>query len=398
LGTLYQRHQASIARQQQFLRDNPDMPDDVIQRRQGVIARSQEIAEDAFNEHRARILDPQRVPIGLPGGAEDVPARPLGLAGTPIGEDDPFSTPRSLGVTRVLNPVGARAPEPQPPEPQPPRRPPTPVELQDLSKPVAPPENPEGANHQLGAVGGANLGAVGGAGGLAEDSAHVVPQNAPLAGLAKTNVLNDLGEEGGVSMGRIANGGAVANASSMVTGILSAIPGQRKGAQQAEARVSQATGTLGQVANTASDVLKGGMSGLGAGGVAGNIGSVVSGIASAIPDQSKQAQQVEGKVSQQAANIGQAAKTADKVSDAFKGAEGVEGAIDAGDQWVPGLDLATDVVSGLTMLGSELYNVFHPKPKQQEPPDPSEMETPRGTAIGGNFNPNAPSVGSMGVA
>jgi hypothetical protein len=87
------------------------------------------------------------------------------------------------------------------------------------------------------------------------------------------------------------------------------------------------------------------------------------------------------------------------VSKGLSIASKVEEGLDATDQFVPGLDVATDIVTGLTTLGSQLYSAFGPKAKKQQPPDPSTIETPRGSNIGGNFAQQT-SLGSIssGVA
>ena len=82
-------------------------------------------------------------------------------------------------------------------------------------------------------------------------------------------------------------------------------------------------------------------------------------------------------------------------------AAGSEEELGASLSFAPELGLGVDLLSGLTALGSELYQAFH-KPKAPAPvqADPVEVKAPLGGAVGGNFsNTNSGQGGSgLGVA
>ena len=66
--------------------------------------------------------------------------------------------------------------------------------------------------------------------------------------------------------------------------------------------------------------------------------------------------------------------------------------------FAPELGLGVDILSGLTALGSELYQVFH-KPKQEAPveADPVEIKAPLGGALGANFSNTTSGQGGGGL-
>lgn len=113
---------------------------------------------------------------------------------------------------------------------------------------------------------------------------------------------------------------------------------------------------------------------------------------------SRNAPTVENQVPTDATGSGLGEEAGDGIARDLSLAAATEGEVGESLSFAPELGLGVDLISGLTQLGSELYQVFN-KPKQQEAqaPDPSEIKAPLGGAVGGNFS-NAMSGSSIGVA
>ncbi len=77
-------------------------------------------------------------------------------------------------------------------------------------------------------------------------------------------------------------------------------------------------------------------------------------------------------------DVSTAGKTAEELGDVSKTADLVAGATEE----VPGLDVATDIVAGLTTLGTSIYDAFHKKASAPPPPDPANIEAPVGGGVG----------------
>jgi len=79
-------------------------------------------------------------------------------------------------------------------------------------------------------------------------------------------------------------------------------------------------------------------------------------------------------------------------------AAGSEEELGSSLSFAPELGLGVDILSGLTALGSELYQVFH-KPKAPAPvqADPVEIKAPLGGAVGGNFSNTTSGQGGGGL-
>ena len=77
-------------------------------------------------------------------------------------------------------------------------------------------------------------------------------------------------------------------------------------------------------------------------------------------------------------DVSTATKTAEELGDASKTADIIAGSTEE----IPGLDVATDVIAGLTTLGTSIYDAFHKKASVPPPPDPANIQAPTSGGVG----------------